>query len=492
MDYILKIENLTKHYPGVKALNEVSLAIKSGEVHALVGENGAGKSTLIKVLAGVIKPDQGRIIIEGKDEKLLNPLDSLHKGIAVSFQDINLFPNLSIAENIALRRQIEEKNFLLKWRNIKLLAQDAIKELGLEVNLGQKLGYLSVANQQLVAIARALVHNAKLLILDEPTSSLSKEDVDKLFNAINILKEKGMAIIFVSHKLDEIFDISDEITVLRDGNYIGTYIKDTINEEQLISFMVGRNIQYRQYEAQPREEELLKVSNLSKRGNFKDISFTLHRGEVLGITGLVGAGRTEVAQALFGYNLPDEGKIFIEGEMVKINSTLKAVELGIGYISENRKTEGLILEKSMEDNLTITIIDRLLNKFKMIDFKEKRKVVTDWVEKLKITPPYPDMLVNQFSGGNQQKVVIAKWLSYNPRVLIIDEPTNGIDIGAKSEIHQLLKNLAEQGMGIIVISSEIPEILAISDRILIMRRGRIVCELNGNRYTQKDILSRAF
>jgi ABC-type sugar transport system ATPase subunit len=492
MDYILKIENLTKHYPGVKALNEVSLAIKSGEVHALVGENGAGKSTLIKVLAGVIKPDQGRIIIEGKDEKLLNPLDSLHKGIAVSFQDINLFPNLSIAENIALRRQIEEKNFLLKWRNIKLLAQDAIKELGLEVNLGQKLGYLSVANQQLVAIARALVHNAKLLILDEPTSSLSKEDVDKLFNAINILKEKGMAIIFVSHKLDEIFDISDEITVLRDGNYIGTYIKDTINEEQLISFMVGRNIQYRQYEAQPREEELLKVSNLSKRGNFKDISFTLHRGEVLGITGLVGAGRTEVAQALFGYNLPDEGKIFIEGEMVKINSTSKAVELGIGYISENRKTEGLILEKSMEDNLTITIIDRLLNKFKMIDFKEKRKVVTDWVEKLKITPPYPDMLVNQFSGGNQQKVVIAKWLSYNPRVLIIDEPTNGIDIGAKSEIHQLLKNLAEQGMGIIVISSEIPEILAISDRILIMRRGRIVCELNGNRYTQKDILSRAF
>ncbi|MEA4883983.1 MAG: sugar ABC transporter ATP-binding protein [Clostridia bacterium] len=488
---ILQIRNLEKSYPGVRALDGVSLCMNRGEVHALVGENGAGKSTLIKILAGAVEPDEGDIIIEGKRERLANPLESLEKGIAVTFQDLGLFPNLSVAENIAIRREIQEHRFRLNWRSINKLAQDSLKELGADIDPGQQLGYLSLANQQLVAIARAIVHDAKVLVLDEPTASLSKEDVVSVFKAINVLKGRGMSVLFVSHKLDEVFEIADRITVLRDGRYVGTYDKKGITESQLISHMVGRNVHYARYDAKAPGEPLLSVAGLSKRGNFKDVSFSLHKGEVLGITGLVGSGRTELAQALFGCSQPDEGEIYLDGRAVSIASTSQAVKMGIGYVPENRKIEGLALDKTLEENETITIVDKIKNSLGLVDENKRRQIAEHWIDKLRITPPYPHMPIGNFSGGNQQKAVIAKWLACELRILIIDEPTHGIDIGAKSEIHRLLRRLAETGLGIIVISSEIPEILAISDRILIMRRGRIVSELAGNCYSEGDILDRA-
>ncbi|NLY89651.1 MAG: sugar ABC transporter ATP-binding protein [Firmicutes bacterium] len=491
MGEILEIRNLTKKYPGVLALDKVSFSLNTGEVHALVGENGAGKSTLIKILAGVVKPDAGEIIIEGESVVFSHPLESLQKGIAVTYQDLNLFPNLSIAENIGLSQQIETGKLFINWKNIIQKARDVVNELGVELDVNQKLGYLSIANQQLVAIARAMIHDAKILILDEPTASLAKKDVENLFKAINVLKKKGIAIIFVSHKLDEIFEISDRISVLRNGKYMGTYAVEDVTKEELISYMVGRKVHYKKYEAREAGEVLLEVRNISKRGNYKNISFNLHKGEVLGITGLVGSGRTEVAQTIFGNNLPESGEILLEGKKVDLTSTSKALEYGIGYVPENRQTEGLVLDKSLETNISVTILEELIGKVKTIDKKKTRKTVKKWIEVMGINPPYPEMDVGQFSGGNQQKAVIAKWLARNPKLLIVDEPTSGIDVGAKSEIHSLLRELANDGMGIIVVSSEIPEILAICDRILVMRRGRIVCELKGNEYTQKEILNKA-
>jgi len=488
---ILEVKNISKTYPGVKALDDVSLELNSGEVHGLVGENGAGKSTLIKILAGVIFPDKGEIFIEKKPQKFTCPLDSLQKGIAVTFQDLSLFPNLSISENIMTSRNIEQKNLILDWKKINNLARNAINEFGINIDLDKKLGYLSVANRQLIAIARALVHDAKLLILDEPTASLSKSEINILFNSINILKNKGMSVLFISHKLDEVLSISDRISVLRDGKYMGTFDKNIIGEDELISYMVGRKIHYKRFRPNKMGDVLLEIRKLSKKGGFKDISFKLHKGEVLGITGLVGAGRTEVAQALFGINIPESGEIKIEGKKVKIESTSQALRFGISYIPEDRKREGLIFDKTLKDNIVITILNKIINKLKLIDDFKKTDVANNWINKLGIKPPYPNMLMSQFSGGNQQKTVIAKWLAFDPKILIIDEPTHGIDVKAKSEIHQLLRDLAKKGIGIIAISSEIPEILAICDRIMVMKRGRIVKKYNDNNITQKELLNKS-
>lgn len=491
MERLIEIKKLTKIYPGVRALDDVSFTINKGEVHALVGENGAGKSTLIKILAGVITPDEGEILIDGKVESFSHPLEALQKGIAVTFQDLSLFPNLSVAENISISRKIEEGDMVLDWSEMKRIARKAIDELGVKLDINKKLGYLSIGNQQLVAIARALIHDAKLLILDEPTASLAKEDINALFRVVNLLKKRGMSILFVSHKLDEIFEISDRISVLRDGKYIGTYPKEEITEDELISYMVGRKVRYTRYDKRERQEPLLEVKNLSKKNNFKDISFTLNRGEILGITGLVGAGRTEVAQAIFGNNVPDSGEIYLEGKRINNDSTSKALKTGIAYVPESRQTQGLVLGKSLADNITVTILDRITNGLNLLDKRLKTGIVREWIDKLNIKPAYPDMQIDQFSGGNQQKAVIAKWLAYNPKVLIVDEPTQGIDIGAKSEIHKLLRDLAEEGMGIIVISSELPEVLAICDRILVMRRGRIAGEFTGDDVTQEELLNKA-
>jgi ABC-type sugar transport system ATPase subunit len=488
---IVKIEGLRKEFPGVVALDDVNLSIRKGEVHALVGENGAGKSTLIKVLAGVYKPDKGDIFIDYKNVEFNHPLEALKSGISVTFQDLSLFPNLSVAENIATSKKIEAGDKLINWTEFRKIAKEAIETLDVNIEVNQKLGYLSIGNRQMIAIARAVVNDAKLLILDEPTASLAKEEISALFKIIDKLKEQEISVLFVSHKLDEIFEVADRISVLRDGKYIGTYNKNDITEDELISYMVGRKVIYSKYTKRKSDKPMLKVNNLSKKNNFKDISFTLNKGEILGITGLVGAGRTEVVQAIFGNNIPDEGKVYLEGEELDLSSTAKAMEAGISYVPENRQEQGLVLGKTLADNITVTIIDKLKNKFGLIDNSQKESIVNKWIDKLNIKPPYPEMDIDQFSGGNQQKAVIAKWLAFSPKLLIVDEPTQGIDIGAKSEIHKLLRDLAEDGIGIIVVSSELPEILAIADRTLVMKRGRISHVFEGDNMTQEEILNKA-
>lgn len=491
MEPLVRLDGISKFYPGVTALSEVSFDIQCGEVQALVGENGAGKSTLIKILAGVIQPDEGELFIDGESKNFSHPLESMRTGVAVTYQDLSLFPNLTVAENIAIALSLEKNNKIIDWKNIRKTAREALKNLDERIDINMRLRHLSIGNQNLVAIARAIAHSAKILILDEPTASLAHEEVKSLFRIINMLKKQGMGILFVSHRLDEVFNISDRTTILRDGHYVGTYQTDSLKEEELISAMVGRKIHFTRYEHRNGGDTILKVDHLGKANNFLDISFRLQKGEILGITGLVGAGRTELAQALFGNNSPDSGEIYLHGQKLDLKSTEDAMKRGIAYIPESRHTQGLILGKTLTDNIVATILNRLVNRFKIIDRKKQRETVNTWIKKLNIKPAFPDMLIDQFSGGNQQKAVIAKWLAYKPVLLIVDEPTHGIDIGAKSEIHKLLRDLSEEGIGIIMISSELPEILAVSDRILVMRRGRLVGEFSSESVDQEKIMNLA-
>jgi len=489
---LIELKNISKTFPGVKALEDIGFSIDAGEIHALIGENGAGKSTLIKILSGVYQPDPGgHIVLGGRVVESLTPLEALQSEIAVIYQDFSLFPNLSVMENIALEQSVKNNDNLVDWKAMEHISRDALNQLGISLDLSSILGDLSIAKQQLVAIARSLANNARILILDEPTSSLSKNEVRKLFDIMHSLKNKGMALLFISHKIDELFAISDRFTILRDGKYIGTYGEDELDDEQLISLMVGRKIEYTIYPKNKRTEPLLEVRGFSKKGNFRDINFTLHKGEILGLTGLVGAGRTEVAQAIFGLNPADVGTLILNGEEI-INSTPNdAVKAGFSFVPENRLQEGLVLSKSIEDNISITMLDALSGKSGLINLKKKKALTRSWMEKMDIKPNLPEMITSKLSGGNQQRVVISKWLSTDPKVLIVDEPTNGIDIGAKSGIHQLLRDLAEKGLGIIIISSELPEILAIADRVAVMRRGRIITEFFCEDITQEDIMSKA-
>ncbi len=490
---LLEVENISKFFPGVKALQNVSFAVDKGEIHALIGENGAGKSTLIKVLSGVYQPEEGGLVtMEGKELGVLDPLTSLHHGIVVIYQDFSLFPNLSVLENITLGSYVEQNRKLVNYKEMRRVASDLLKQLDIDnIGLDESLGDLSVARQQLVAIARALANDAKLLILDEPTSSLSSSEVEKLFEIMFALKERGISMLFVSHKLDEIYKVSDRLSILRDGRYIGTYNSNEISESEVIALMVGRQINYTIYPKRRLEDPLLEVRNFSKQGNYKDINFTLHHGEVLGITGLVGAGRTEVVKSIFGLNPEDEGVLLLNGEETKIKNPSEAMANGIAFIPENRLSEGLVLRKSTSENLTLTLLEELSNRLGLLNQKKRSEVVTTWIDKLDIRPNNANLFAAKLSGGNQQRVVIAKWLATNPKILIVDEPTNGIDVGAKAEIHRLLRQLAESGLGIIVVSSELPEILAICDRVVVMKRGRVTTQLFCEGLSQEDIMSRA-
>ncbi len=490
----LRVSHVSKTFPGVKALDDINLEIDRGEIHALIGENGAGKSTLIKILSGVYQPDTGsEIVVEGKKVNTMTPLFALKQGIVAIYQDFSLFPNETVAENIAVTTDIEEGVKILSWKKIKSRAREAINRLGVDLDINVLLSSLSVAKQQLVAIARALTFNAKLLIMDEPTSALSKSEVKQLFKIMRNLKESGISILFISHKLDELMEISDKFSVLRDGKYLGTFSGDELDNDVLISLMVGRKIEYTIYPKHNCESagKVLEVKHFTKAGNFKDITFYLNRGEILGSTGLVGAGRTEVLKAIYGIARQDTGQLFLKDKEIHIASTEDAVRHGIAYMPENRLTEGLVLRKTMSDNITVTIIDTLKTKYKLVDRAKQKDIVEQYIHSLNIRPPYPDMLASKLSGGNQQRVVLAKWLAVNSQVWLVDEPTNGVDIGAKAEIHKMLRDLAEKGISIILVSSELPEILAIADRILVMRRGRIVGEFDGDNVTQEEIMNKA-
>lgn len=491
---LLEMTNISKTYPGVKALQQVSLEVKKGEVHALVGENGAGKSTLIKILAGVIQPDEGGIIkINGKETSFQNASDAMHQGISVNYQDLSLFPNLSVAENITIG-QSAFSGMRMKWGSIKKTAKAALDRLGIDLDIDVQIENLSIAKQQLVSIARAIAFDAKLIILDEPTSSLSSGEVELLFRIIKDLKQKGISILFVSHKLDELFEVSDRFTVLRDGQWVGRYDRSELDESKLIKLMVGRNVEYERLtsDGTPVGKTVFEVKGLSKKGNFEDINFSVKAGEIVGITGLVGAGRTELAQSIFGVQPVDRGEIILNGKVVNPQTTTEAVQLGMAYVPESRQLQGLVLSQSITHNISLSSLKQLMNRFRLVQPKKEEELAEQFIERLDIRPAISSMHAGQLSGGNQQKIVIGKWLAISPKLLIIDEPTNGIDIGAKTEIHRLLRELAKSGMAIIMISSELPEILASCDRILVMRQGRMVGHFhNDEQVTQVDIMNKA-
>jgi simple sugar transport system ATP-binding protein len=484
----LKLVRIKKSFGGVQALKGIDLAIGQNEILCLVGENGSGKSTLIKIISGDLQPDHGELWIDGRVYKQLRPIDSINLGIRVIYQDFALFPNLTVAENIAYSQLVETNHRVVKWREIREIAEVAADKVHADFDLDELVGNLSVANQQMVAICRALTRSTRFLILDEPTSALTKKEIDHLLEVVRDLQQKGIAVMFVSHKLNEVLAIAERVAVLRDGELIATLEGDEATNERLVHLMSGTTINYSRYEQDTGQgARLLEVKGLSKRNNFQDISFSLRRGEIFGITGLLGSGRTELALALFGMEPADEGTIVIEGQEVTINSVKDAIDAGIGYVPEDRLTQGLVMKKSVGENIVAAIIERLRGQLGLVDSNKWDNTVHDWIENLDIKVAAPDVKAQTLSGGNQQRVVLGKWLASSPKVLILDNATAGIDVAAKSSIHQIIRKMARQGVGIILISDEIPEVVNNCNRIAIMRRGRIVKELETKDVTEQDV-----
>ncbi|WP_159473901.1 sugar ABC transporter ATP-binding protein [Dyadobacter sp. 3J3] len=488
---ILQIKNLTKSFSGIKALDDVQLTIKKGEVHALMGENGAGKSTFMKILIGLLNPDSGEIIYDGNIIKDNSVSEISKRGISMIHQEILIIPELTVAQNIFLGREREisgNKNGWLNDKNIAVKATEFLRELGVDIDANIKMKYLSVAQMQMVEIAKAVSNNARVIIMDEPTSAISDKEVSTLFRIIKDLKSKGVAIIYISHKMDEIFEISDTITVLRDGKYIATKNASELDKNSLIAMMVGREINNMFPEPVAEKGKIiLSVKSLNKKGKFAGISFEVHAGEILGISGLMGAGRTEIAEAIYGLSPADGGVIFINGQEIKIKSPRDAVSYGIGYVSEDRKRLGFIPQLSVSKNLTLASLSKHCRGI-FIDNQKENKAVDQMISDLKIKTSGRNQKVTHLSGGNQQKVVIGKVLATLPKVLILDEPTRGVDVGAKFEIYKLINNLAVQGIAIIMISSELPEILGISDRILVLSKGVQTAILSRSEATQELIM----
>jgi len=489
VEEFLKIQNVSKSYAGVQALDKVSMSIGKGEIHCLVGENGSGKSTLIKIITGVVKPDEGEIIINGKTFKHLRPIDSISEGIQVIYQDLSLFPNLSVAENISLNQLIEEKRRLINWKDIKDIAEKELSNIKREIDLDERVENLSIANKQLVAICRALIQNAKLIIMDEPTTAITKKEIDYLLSVILDLKKRGISTLFVSHKLSEVLQVAEKVTVLRDGKKVGDYNADELDYDTLSFYMSGKKIisSAFSYEEKPGQKAMLEVKNLSKKGDFKNINFQLKPGEIVGLIGPLGSGRTELALSLFGLNKPDSGEIYVDGSLVRIDSPQKAINLGLSYLPEDRLNQGLFLRQSIQNNLVVTILKKLLDRFKLLSYERKYKYAKEWVDRLNINTPSLEVAAQALSGGNQQRVVLAKWLATNPKIFILDSPTVGIDIASKNNIHNVIKQLAKEGMGIIMISDEIPEVVRNCNRIMVMIDGSIVKEVKAVDITEDEL-----
>jgi inositol transport system ATP-binding protein len=496
-DYILSVNQLCKSFSGVKALDNVQFNLKKGEVHALMGENGAGKSTFMKILIGLVAPDSGEIIFEGNDLRNSNVSEILMKGISMIHQEILIVPELTVAQNIFLGREKEvsgKAGLLANWLNDAGINQHAtllLEQIGVQIAPDTRMKHLSVAQMQMIEIAKAISNKAKVIIMDEPTSAISDKEVATLFKIISDLKSRGVSIIYISHKMDEIFQISDTITVLRDGKYIGTKKAEELDQHSLITMMVGREIGQMFPDAVYKlGKEVLSVKSLGRKGKFSDINFNIHAGEVLGLAGLMGAGRTEIARAIFGLDTLDEGEIIISGETVKVNSPVKAIKNGIGYVSEDRKGLGFIPSMSVKDNITLASIYNHRKGF-FIDQKSEKSTAGQMISDLKVKSSGMDQKVIYLSGGNQQKVVIGKVLLASPDIVILDEPTRGVDVGAKFEIYKLVRNLAEKGIAIILISSELPEILGMSDRILVLSKGKQTAMLSRQEATQELIMTYA-
>jgi simple sugar transport system ATP-binding protein len=476
---VLKVQGITKSFGGVEALKGVSLEIDEGEIHCLAGENGCGKSTLIKIVSGVYEADAGTLFIGGRQFSRVSPMEAISLGIQVIYQDFSVFPNLTVMENLALNMELMAKRSLMSYRRARAIAAEAVAQIGFDIDLGERVENLSVADRQLIAISRALLHNAKLIIMDEPTSALTKKEVRALFAVIKNLQARGISILFVSHKLDEVFEISERYTILRNGQNVHAGSTADLDRKSFAYHMTGREFQEETYRpATIPEKPVLSVKGLSLAGAYQDVSFELRAGEILGITGLLGSGRTELVQTLFGIVRPDSGRIEIDGRAARIRSVKSAVRKGIGYVPSDRLTEGLFLSQSIVRNAVIAILDRLCGRLGFLHGKAMAEATDHWVRELSIATRNATLPVQTLSGGNQQKIVLARWLANDLSVLILNGPTVGVDIGSKYDIHALLRQLAGRGLAIIVVSDDLPEVLACASRILVMRAGRIVQELD--------------
>lgn len=494
----LRAENITKIFPGNKALDNVSLEVNEGEVHALMGENGAGKSTLLKVITGLYKKDEGTIYVDGEKVEINSIADARKNGIYVVPQEVQMVPDLTIAENVFTGKYPRTKLGVVDWKTMRSKTQELIESVGIkDANLTPDtiVGGLSMGHKQIIEIMRALVEdNLRMIAFDEPTASLSEEEINYLFGLIQELKRSGIAIVYVSHRMEEIFRICDKVTVLKDGRYVNTCNVSDVDKDGLISMMVGRQLNIygdRKPKDTVKDEEILAVEGFSNGEKYKNISFSLKKGEILGVYGLVGSGRTEVMRAIFGIDGKEAGRLFIGGEETTIRNPKDAMKNGMGFVSEDRRDEGVMLDLSVKWNFSMTNFPLFTNKMGLLNLKEESRVFDENVKKFSVKISSPEDEASQLSGGNQQKLIIAKWVATNCKVLILDEPTRGIDVGSKSEIYSVMKELASQGMGIIMVSSELPEILGVSDRILVFRNGNIVTSLENDNIGEEAVLKYA-
>lgn len=491
MKSLLKMQNIDKHFPGVHALKSVDFEVAPGEIHALVGENGAGKTTLMKILSGALSQDAngGHIIWDGEQVDIQSPAQSQALGIAIIYQELTLVPYLDVGQNIYLGREPGGAvPGTVGWKRLYEQAEVQLDRLGLDLPLRTDVERLSVAQQQMVEVARALSMNASLIVMDEPTSALTERETELLFERMRALREQGVSIIFISHRLEEVFAVADRVTVLRDGEIVGTAPVDELDEDRIVQMMVGRELDLFAGERKAeRGDVVLDVRNLGREPNVLDVDLTLHRGEIVGMAGLVGAGRSNVAETIFGVTPAQKGEIILEGRSVSIHSPQEAIKLGFGFVPEDRQRQGLFLQMAVTPNITMAEMDEHA-RASILDFGGMRDVAQEFVDRLSIRTPGLRQRVRNLSGGNQQKVVIARWLTLQPRILILDEPTRGIDIGAKAEIHGIIRRLADDGVAILMISSELPEVLGVSDRVVVMREGRVMGELSREEATEDAVM----
>lgn len=490
---MLKMEGVSKIFPGVKALDNVHIEAYGGEVTALMGENGAGKSTLMKILSGVYQKDEGKIFIDGEEAKIKGIKSAEEYGVTIIHQEMSVINNLTVAENIFLGN--EKFNKFTGKINKKLLVERSklfLEQIGCNIDPNRLVGSINVGEKQMIEIAKALTKNARVIIMDEPTTALTEVETKNLFKVIDNLKRKGIAIIYISHRMEEIFAICDRVEVLRDGKYAGNALIKDIDNDKLIAMMVGRTIEDQfPYRETKKGSKILEVSNLTSKAGVNNANFNVKEGEILGVAGLMGSGRTELAKTIFGEYKKDSGTIKLNGKEVNIKSVQEAIDYGICYLSEDRKKEGCVLSLSVAENMILSNLKKYENSFKVINKNKAKEDVDYYIKKMKIKTPNRDQLIKNLSGGNQQKVILAKWLMLSPEVLIIDEPTRGIDVGAKKEIYELLNQLKAQGKAIIMISSDLPEVLGISDRIMVMSEGKISGELSRSEASQESIMKLA-
>lgn len=479
---VLEVRNIVKRYGGVTALNTVSMKLTGGHVHCLAGENGCGKSTLIKIISGAERPDSGEIIIDGVSHSYMTPKAAIQQGIQVIYQDFSLFPNLTVAENIVLTAAVAQKKSFVSARRSRPAAQAIVDELGLDLDLDASVEQLPVADKQLTAICRALINDARVIIMDEPTTALTHSEVQRLFALVDKLRARGVALVFVSHKLEEALQISQDVTILRSGELIIAGPASDFDRRSISRYMTGRDIDESRVVNQPPAgaSPLLQVKNLTLPGAFDDVTFDVLPGEIVGLTGLLGSGRTEIAEALFGVLTAESGSILLDGKAVQIRSISDAITAGIGYVPEDRLTQGLFMDKSIADNMTASSLDKYRTRIGLLDRSKIAATIADLFGQLRIKAPNVDAPVRSLSGGNAQRVVLAKWLANGPRILILNGPTVGVDVGSKEEILAILRAQASAGMGIIVISDDVPELVSVCNRVIVVQQGRVTGSFSGD------------